>query len=89
MTSLRRNVLFGIYCLCLILANLGVLHALIDLSRNDTTASHLVLIPFVTLALIYQDRHSIFSSIRSAVLAGVGLILAGVGLFLSARLYRP
>ena len=89
MTRARRNVLFGAYCLCLILIHLSILRLLFDFSRANVTASHLILIPFVTLALIFRDRRSIFSSVQSAGPAGLVLILAGVGLSVSARLYRP
>jgi exosortase len=68
--------------MCLILANLGVLRALIDLSRNNGTASHHVLIPLVTLVLIYQRRDVIFSAVRSAGFPGVSVILTGLGLAL-------
>ena len=88
MTLPKRNALFGIYCLGLILVHLSVLRALYDFSWANVSTSHLILIPFVTLALIYRHRHSIFSSVRSAEPAGLALTLAGVGLFLSARLYQ-
>jgi exosortase len=89
MTLSKRNVLFSAYCLCLILIHLGVLRLLFDFSMENDTASHLVLVPFVTLALIYWDRRSIFSSVRWTGLGGLGLLLAGVGLFVAARMYSP
>ena len=65
---------------------MGALRALVNLARQDPTASHVMLIPFVTLALICQRRNSIFSSLRSAPLAGIGAILAGLGILLAGRL---
>jgi exosortase len=83
----QRTLLFGIYGLCLLLANIGVLRALARLSRENATASHHILIPFVTLFLLYQRRDVIFSSARSAWLAGAGVILAGLGLALWGSRY--
>lgn len=84
-----RTGLFGAYCLCLVLANLTVLRALVELSRKDPSASHLVLIPFITLALIYRLRESIFATVRFAWRAGSGVILIGLVCFLAALLSRP
>ena len=86
MTLPRRTILFSAYSLCLAAGNVGVLRALVNLARQDQTASHIVLIPFVTLVLIYQRRDSIFSSLGSAALPGLGLILVGAGVLLAGRL---
>jgi exosortase len=84
---LRRHVLFGAYSLGLAVANADVLGAMIDFSRRNETASHLVLIPFVTLALIVKSRDSIFSSVRWAVPAGAVVVVVGLALSLLGRLY--
>ena len=86
---LRRHLLFGTYCVCLVLGHLSVLWALVDFSRESVAASHVIVIPLVTVALIYQRRMSIFSSVRSSGLAGLSVILVGLGLWWLARLYRP
>jgi exosortase len=82
-----RTVAFSIYSLCLVLATAGVLHALIALSSNNATASHHVLIPLITLALIYRSRDRIFADVRSAGRVGAGVILAGLGLALWGSRY--
>ncbi|MCA1563303.1 MAG: archaeosortase/exosortase family protein [Acidobacteria bacterium] len=81
--------MFGALCLCLLLAHLNVLRALAELSGKDPSASHLVLIPVITLALIYRRRVSIFSTVRFAWGAGSGVILVGLLCFLGAFLSRP
>ena len=88
MTLSRRTVLFGIYTVCLMVGAFGVLRALVDLATHNDTASHIILVPFVTLTLLYQRRDSIFASVRWAPVAGVGVILVGLGLLLAGRLYR-
>ena len=81
---MRRSLFFG-YALCLAAANLNVLVALVNLSRENATASHHVLIPFVTLGLMYQRRDSIFATVRSDWALGGGVILAGLAILLSER----
>lgn len=82
MKTSQRTILFSIYGLCLIAANAGVLRGLIDLSRQNDTASHHILIPFVTLVLIYRQRDVVFSAVRSAWPAGLSVILTGLALAL-------
>ena len=86
MTVQRRTVLFAAYSVCLVAGNLGVLRALVNLARLDQSASHVVLIPFVTLVLIFQRRDSIFASLESATVPGIGVIAVGSGLLLAGRL---
>jgi exosortase len=82
----RPAVLFGIYTVVLLAVNAQVVAALIDLARHNNTASHVVLVPLVTLVLIYQDRSVIFSSHRPALLAGVCVALLGLGVLVAGRL---
>jgi exosortase len=80
-----RGVLLAAFCAAVAMANQDVLRALINLSRNDASSSHVVVIPFVTVALIYQGRQAIFTSIRTDWAAGLGVMLAGVAVALAAR----
>ncbi len=82
----RCLALFGIYWVCVTLVNWQTLSSLWQYSRENPSASHLVLIPFVTAALIYQNRKSIFSSTQYAIGPGVGVITAGLALFVASRL---
>jgi len=61
MTRLSRHVLFGGFTLALLGAHAGTVRDVIHLSREDATASHLILIPFMTLALLYGRRESLFA----------------------------
>jgi exosortase len=99
-----RTAIFAAYCLGIIAANVGVLRSLAVLSRQDATASHVLLIPLVTLVLIFQQRRSIFgpgrlravgASARPAGVgwdwrAGLGVIAAGLGLsWLAGSVSQP
>jgi exosortase len=77
MSFAARTGLFTICTACLIVGSLDVARALVELSRNDS-ASHVVVIPFVTLALIYRRRTWIFSRVRFDWRAGFGVILLGL-----------
>ena len=66
MTLSTRHGLFGASWLGITLMFAGVIGALVDHSRQDMTASHLVLIPFVTAVLVFQGRATIFASVETA-----------------------
>jgi exosortase len=89
MTTLTRGLLFGAYCVALGLLSLDTLRALFALSRADETASHLVLVPLVSVVLVYQYRRSVFAAARTSWLAGLPVILAGAALLWSAAWMTP
>jgi exosortase len=81
---------FAAYCLCVAAANAGSLQSLAVLSRQDATASHVLLIPLVTLVLIFQQRQAIFRSIQWNWRAGLGLVVAGLVLsWIGYRVFQP
>jgi exosortase len=87
MTLYTRTALFAAYGVALVLANAHALRALYDFSHGDPSASHLLLIPFVSAALVVDRRNTIFSSVRSDWLAGAGLFLAGAIVWLAGSRY--
>jgi exosortase len=83
-----RTALFAAYTFSLLVFNLGVVRALGNLSSNDASASHLILIPFITLALIFRGRAGVFPSVEFAWAAGAAVILAGLfGLLVAHRAF--
>src|SRR4051812_46635929 len=86
MTLSRRTVWFGTYCVCLALAHVSVLRELYVYSRDNVSSSHVLLIPLVSLAIIFQRRSLIFASMRTSWIAGVATVAAGFGLSVAARL---
>ena len=88
MTVTRRTFFFTCYCLGLSLAYAPVLRALFDYSRQNVTASHVMVIPLVTAVLIYQDRTRIFSLVRTSWAPAIAVVLVGVGLSMVASTSR-
>lgn len=77
--------LFAFYCVGVVLANHQVMRALVDFSASDSSASHLILIPFASVVLVWLRRHEIFSSVRFAWRAGFGVIAAATVLAVALR----
>jgi exosortase len=86
MTLLEKHCLFGAYCLMVAGIHGRTLRSLYDYSRQDMSASHLVLIPFVSLAIAYQFRRTIFASVCHSARLGGGTGLVGAILGLAAML---
>jgi exosortase len=89
-TSRRRYTharYFAIFLLVLVAVGNGVLRELVTFSLGNATASHVILVPFVTIALILSERDRIFSSTRPAVRVGVVVIGAGAALLLWGGLF--
>ena len=53
------------------------LSALVAYSLNNASSSHIVLIPLVAFFLLYIERQHIFSTTRTNIGSGTGLMLAG------------
>jgi exosortase len=83
MTLSRRIALFIVFSVALIAATFGVWRALFEFSQTNETASHVVLIPFVTAVLIWQRRESLFAAVRwtpaGAVVIAAGLLTLAIG----------
>jgi exosortase len=78
-----RHVAFATICAGLMLSNWTLLVALYEHSRASDTASHTVLIPFVTGALVFLNRKSVFALVRTNWWGG-GVVAAGLALRLTA-----
>jgi exosortase len=65
----------------------GPLWSLMDyaLDRENTHASQIVLIPFISVALIYINRQNIFRETHFSVLSALPLLVLGVGLLVAGR----
>jgi exosortase len=83
----NRLLLYAFFVAALIGANLETVRAHIDLARDNSTASHIILVPVVSLLLLVQSRTAVFSSHRTDLLAGLPvLFVGGVLLWLAGSL---
>lgn len=84
MTLQTRLVAYTVYCVAVAVANADVLLRWFEFSRADSSASHLVLIPFVSAWLIYDGRDRIFKDVATnwplaLAPAGLAVVLFLVG----------
>jgi exosortase len=84
MTRATRHALFASYWAAVTLINLRTMMAWFGYSRQDSSASHLPLIPLVTAVLIWLDRKPIFQELprintAGAVIAFLVAILSWFG----------
>ena len=86
-SPITRTAVYAAFCAGVALASLPVLRALVEHSRNDETASHLILVPFVSVVLIYLRKEAIFSSVGFDAKAALVASLGVGGLLLAT--YRP
>ena len=78
----QRSVLFAIFLAALLLLFFSHLHQLILFSFSQEHYSHIVLIPFVALYLLYIDRENIFSRLHYSTRTGITLVVAGILIYL-------
>ena|ERR1700722_13878654 len=81
----RRHLIFGALSLVAVLAFWKPLVALVEYSLSHESASHILLIPLITLYLLYTERDRIFRSTHFSVVSGAAAILIGIGLYLLAN----
>jgi exosortase len=86
MTLFTRTLIYAVYLGVVALVNLPAIQGVIQLSTQDASASHHVLIPLVTLALVYRDRKAVFSSVSFDLKSGAVLFAAGIALIVLAHL---
>jgi exosortase len=58
-------------------------------SLREESSSHIVLVPVISIYLLYSERHRIFESVRTSAVPGILLILAGVAVHWPATAQRP
>ena len=80
-----RNPLFIVFTVFLVAVMYSPLRALIAyaMDTNNTHASQIILIPFITATLIYLNRKKIFQTVDYSVVPGVLLMILGVCLLLA------
>ena len=81
----RRNVLFLLFCVLAFLMAYPSIKALYYSSSHREYYSHIVLIPLVSIYLIYQNRRGIFSEQKYSLNAGIPLLLVSVLVYFLGR----
>jgi exosortase len=79
----NRNLYFSTFTLCLIIILSKPLRDLFAYSwdSENVASSHILLIPFITAALFYWNRQSIFRTVSYAVIPGAFVMAAGLALW--------
>jgi exosortase len=77
----KRHAAFAAFMVVSSVAFYKTLSALIQYSLRNDSSSHIVLIPFIALFLVYMERQKIFSITRTSMGPGVSLALIGIVLF--------
>jgi exosortase len=78
---MRRHVFFVLFIFLSAFFFEEALRALVSYSVHDQSGSHIVLIPFISIFLIYSERDRIFADTRNSFGFGAALILAATFLY--------
>jgi exosortase len=79
--STKAHIAFGALFIVSIVIFWKTLSAWFAYSLHNPSGSHIVLIPFVSVFLIFRERQRIFSSIRPSMTPGIAIILLGIILY--------
>jgi exosortase len=73
-----RTIRLILFTILLLGAFWAPLKSLVEFSLQNESASHILLIPVVSLFLLVSGRARIFTNVRTDLLAGLSLLLAGL-----------
>jgi exosortase len=79
--SAKAHLAFGALVIVSTIVFWRTISAWFAYSLHNPSGSHIVLIPFVSVFLIFRERQRIFSSIRPSMIPGIGVILLGIVLY--------
>jgi len=80
-----RTTAFVVFTLGLVATCAGILSDLMRLAWTDATRSHILVIPLVSIALIYADRVTIFRSVKTALAIGSLVVFVGVAFLIASQ----
>lgn len=80
-----RHILFTIFLICSVVVFYKTAFALVEYSLHNDSSSHIMLIPFLVIFLIFLGREKIFATTRTSLLPGFGVIFVGAILFFLSR----
>lgn len=73
----KKALMSGALFLVTILINIGLFKEILDLSLENDYSTHILLIPFISLFLIFRERSSIFQTNSKYSPIGIGLMILG------------
>jgi exosortase len=85
--SIRAHAPFALLVILSVLFFWKPIHALVVFSLNEESSSHILLIPLVSIYLLYIERSRIFRVVRSSPFAGSAVMLAAVTIYSFAALW--
>jgi exosortase len=77
----RKHIVFAVLSVIAILIFYKPLSALVAYSLGHESASHILLIPVITVYLLYIERKRIFQSTGLSIISGGVVILIGIGFY--------
>lgn len=83
-TILKRVLLFLIAWSCAAIACWQLLRTILLFSLRDESASHIILIPFISAALLLRNRADIFACARFSLRIGISISIIAVAGLISA-----
>jgi exosortase len=83
--SAARNLSFLLFSILSLVPFWVPLNALVRLSFHDERYSHIIVIPFITVCLLYLERRRIFLKSQYCPSMGIPLLLMGLGLYCVVR----
>ncbi len=81
----KRNLLFGGFIIAALFMIYTPLRDLLDTAANREYYSHILLIPFVSIYLIYLKRKEIYSDVIYSFGIGASVVLIGIILYVSGQ----
>ena len=77
----RAHSAFAGFVILSVLAFWKTIHALVVFSLDHESSSHILLIPLVSLYLLYTERSRIFRAVRASTVPGSAATLAAIALY--------
>jgi exosortase len=78
--------LFGIFCVAAGLMFYEPFRDLLQSSLRSDYYTHIILIPFISAFLLYQNKKDLFNSVSYGLYIGIPLVLAGIALYVFGRI---